>query len=213
MKLLLWVWWRLNDSLLPAGWLLVTRSCYQLDDEWYGNERRLQIKELLSQQHLVSTVGSLLSSPSSFLFLRMFIFILFYFSEETRRKKINKRYEEVDGVRKEKERLTNDHRSLIFTFHLLSSTILFILFFLFHLSYSYFSFSYLLFSHLFVSSVILWIILRPFAHHPFFLRSLPLSARKNTRSEVEGGDDIYFTIFLFYFSFSFLISILCLFGF
>ena len=50
----------------------------------------------------------------------MFIFILFYFSEETRRKKINKRYEEVDGVRKEKERLTNDHRSLIFTFHLLS---------------------------------------------------------------------------------------------
>ena len=32
----------------------------------------------------------------------------------------NKRYEEVDGVRKEKERLTNDHRSLIFTFHLLS---------------------------------------------------------------------------------------------
>ena len=41
-----------------------------------------------------------------------------------RKKKINKRYEEVDGVRKEKERLTNDHRSLIFTFHLLSSTIL-----------------------------------------------------------------------------------------
>ena len=40
----------------------------------------------------------------------MFIFILFYFlfSEETRRKKINKRYEEVDGVRKEKERLTTD---------------------------------------------------------------------------------------------------------
>jgi large-conductance mechanosensitive channel len=84
----------------------------------------------IGQQHLVSTVGSLLSSPSSFLFLRMFIFILFYFSEETRRKKINKRYEEVDGVRKEKERLTNDHRSLIFTFHLLSSTILFPGFFL-----------------------------------------------------------------------------------
>ena len=36
---------------------------------------------------------------------------LFYFIVETRRKKINKRYEEVDGVRKEKERLTNDHRS------------------------------------------------------------------------------------------------------
>ena len=34
---------------------------------------------------------------------------LFYFIVETRRKKINKRYEEVDGVRKEKERLTNDH--------------------------------------------------------------------------------------------------------
>ena len=32
----------------------------------------------IGQQHLVSTVGSLLSSPSSFLFLRMFIFILFY---------------------------------------------------------------------------------------------------------------------------------------
>ena len=33
----------------------------------------------IGQQHLVSTVGSLLSSPSSFLFLRMFIFILFWF--------------------------------------------------------------------------------------------------------------------------------------
>ena len=115
----------------------------KVDDEWlvvvfcrlyFGRDRTLMTTrneasdrrpvETLRRQHLVSTVGSLLSSPSSFLFLRMFIFILFYFSEETRRKKINKRYEEVDGVRKEKERLTNDHRSLIFTFHLLSSTIL-----------------------------------------------------------------------------------------
>ena len=49
------------------------------------------------------------------LLLSCFFGCLFFFffanKHETRRKKINKRYEEVDGVRKEKERLTNDHRS------------------------------------------------------------------------------------------------------
>ena len=47
------------------------------------------------------------------LLLSCFFGCLFFFffanKHETRRKKINKRYEEVDGVRKEKERLTNDH--------------------------------------------------------------------------------------------------------